>query len=199
MNVFKYASQFFLKLDILSKIFYIVVVLLSVVTIAESLYSVVIFNKSQTVESKVIFSLPKYSGNCPDVVETADKIFIDSRAFEESALGNIAEDKLQYKQIYLRLRSVFQLAQFCEDAEAQGRILYIGASIEIAGGFRGTEPLKQVVRLAASYFNEAQHFGYNDNHPSEAYWLKERILRNAYRANIEVNTTKNHELIIKGS
>lgn len=199
MNVFKYASRFFLELDIPSKIFYIVVVLLSVVTIAESLYSVVIFDRNRIVESKIIVSLPRYSGNCPDVVEAADRIFIDSRAWEESTLASVAEDKIQYKQIYLRLVSVFQLAQFCEDTEAQGRVLYIGASIEIGGGFRGSKPLKQVVRLATSYFNEAQHFGYNDRHPNEAYWLKERILRNAYRANIAMTMTKDNELLIKGS
>lgn len=199
MNVFYQALQFFSKLDIPSRIFYVILILVIATTMVQSFYNIIIFNRNQIVESKMTVSLPRYSGSCTDVVEAGDRVFIDSKVWEESTLTTVAQDKIHFKQIYLKLVSVFQLAQFCEDTEAQGRILYIGASIEIGGGFRGSKPLKQVVRLATSYFNEAQHFGYNDRHPNEAYWLKSRILRNAYRAGVEITTTKNNELLIKGS
>lgn len=199
MNVLNQAIRYFLNLDIPSRIFYFVVLFIILITVNESFYSIITSANRRTISSNLTLGLPRYSGNCPVLVAAGDQVFADSRAFEESPFKTLAEDKIAFKPIYFQLTSVFQLAQFCEDTEAQGRILYIGSSIGIGAAVRNVASLKDAVNIAVINYNQAQHIGYNDRHPNESSWLRGRIVRNAYRINKTIIVNNNtHELAIKG-
>ena len=48
-------------------------------------------------------------------------------------------------------------------------------------------PMNQVLYTVGSIYNQAETLGYNKLHPNEAFWLRERIERNAHRSNYKIN------------
>jgi hypothetical protein len=187
MNIIKHCHNAFLNLDWPSKIIVNLFLFALLITVIESLYSVYKYSNSNYIAGTEYLGLPSYNGPCPDLMAKAYNIFKQTGEFEETIGSSKSDDLKNYTIIRNQMINVTQLSQFCEDPEAQGRILYIQAAVELIGGTRGLRPMNNVIYNASSFYNQADNLGYNKIHPDEAFWLYERIERNAHRANIKIN------------
>jgi hypothetical protein len=134
---------------------------------------------------KKAYGLPSYQGPCTGLVKITNETYIESQKFADTNFPN----QTAKNQAWDDLRNhyvvrAFELGQFCEDNEAEGRLLYLASSIEFIGGTNKLLTRKEVIGITQNYYDQAEKLGYNKRHPLEAAWLKNRITRLTIRFKI---------------
>ncbi len=130
--------------------------------------------------------LPRYYGSCAGLVALTYNALEQNQYLEEHLSEDNNKNKSNYRlKIISVIANAFTYSSTCQDSEAIGLMLNSDANITLDAAFNKIIPFNEAVPLARSYYNEANQLGYYNNHKVQAFLLRERISRNAFRVTIK--------------
>jgi hypothetical protein len=143
--------------------------------------------QSEYVAKFIPFSIPEYNGPCTGVVNQTNDTYLALQKFTYTHFPNNKIKIQSFKDMQVKyLIPAVNSGQFCEDPEADGRLLYMAATFEFTAMVINADTPKHGTELSLLFYQEADELGYNKTHPIEAIWLKGRIERWALKAHMKV-------------